>query len=89
MSANPAPVPAPGSDAACDLCKLQSAMKRIMDDIETLPEIGAFYDDQITAVFNAADDAYCSLSHEHGLDAELSDLTMRPRQDAPERGHAE
>lgn len=51
----------------CVLCYLQVQLEKVKDITESLPEIGsALYDDAVTDVFNAADNAHHLLEHEHG-----------------------
>ena len=38
-------------------------MARIMTDTEAVPEVGVPFDDYVTAVFNAADEAWHGLRH--------------------------
>ena len=42
----------------CQFCQTRKKLKKIIAILETVPEIGsALYDDEITAVYNAAEDA--------------------------------
>ena len=59
---------AENSKIECNICKSREAMLRIMQIIDDLPELDiAHYDAEITAVYNAADEAkdtlicYCDI----------------------------
>lgn len=48
----------------CDFCQVQQAMRQIMALIDDLPEINEpLYDDAVTDVYNAADNALGRFEH--------------------------
>ena len=55
----------------CWFCKAQATLKKVMADIEALGEVNSgFYDDPLSDVYNAADDALAVMVHPHWVDGE-------------------
>lgn len=61
----------------CEMCKIRETMENIVKTVEALPEINDYYDDMLSEVYNAAENAarlfrdMCVLENEQQIKTEL------------------
>lgn len=55
----------PAITSGCELCDLRAQLKRMMNEIENIPDWFPLIDDALGEAFNKIEDAYGYASHEH------------------------